>query len=239
MIPRTIHYCWFGKRPLPPLAQECIASWHKHMPDWNYRLWNEENFDINSHHYAQEAYRQGRYAFVSDYARLRALQQEGGLYMDVDMFAFRSFEPLLTLRAFAGFEGSKRHPVGMGVIASEANGEWVSEMLDAYTHRHFLLPDGSCDLTTNVQFLTSIMVAHGLQLNNSEQDYHDLHLFPTDYFYPLQTTGEYLHTGNTYCESRNLHSWGNTRTSWKERLLRLTGQKNRMRIIQLKRRLLG
>ena len=238
MIPKTIHYCWFGKNPLPALAQQCIASWHLHMPDWDYRLWNEDTFDINSTPYTQEAYQQGYYAFVSDYVRLWALQQYGGIYLDVDIFVFRSFEPLLHHTAFAGFEGSKRHPVATWVLASVAGGKWVSEMLAAYSGRHFIQANGSVDLTTNVQFLTAIMVSSGLRQDNSEQEWRDLHIFPTDYFSPRQTTGEYLRTDNTYCEHRDLHSWGNTTPSWKERLLRCVGTRNRIRIIKLKRRVL-
>ncbi len=208
------------------------------MPDWDYRMWNEETFDIDSVPYTHEAYQAGKYAFVSDYVRLWALQQYGGLYLDVDMFVFRSFEPLLHHTAFAGFEGSKRHPVGMGVLASTAHGSWIDEMCAAYEGRHFLRADGAPDLTTIVQHLTAVMAANGLRQDNSEQDYRDLHLFPTDYFSPHQTTGEYLRTDNTYCEHRDLHSWGDTKPTWKERLLRCIGTNNRIRIIKLKRRLL-
>lgn len=239
MIPKILHYCWFGPDAMPPLAEECIASWHRQMPHWEYRMWNEKNFDIGSNSYTREAYEAGEYAFVSDYVRLWALERYGGLYLDVDFEVYKPFDDLLHHTAFAGIEGSKRHPVMMGVCGSEAHGIWVSEMLEAYTGRHFLLPDGSCDLTTNVQFLSARMQSNGLRLDGSEQEYRDLHLFPVDYFSPRQTTGEYLRTNNTYCESRNLHSWSDTHSSWKERLLCLVGSRNRTRLIQLKRQLLG
>lgn len=208
------------------------------MPDWEYSLWNEETFDVDITPYTQEAYRAGKYAFVSDYVRLWALERQGGLYLDVDFEVFRPFDNLLHHTAFAGIEGSKHHPVMMGVCASIPHGSWVREMLTAYDGRHFLLPDGSLDLTTNVQYLSSIMAANGFRRDGSEQDYRDLHIFPTDYFSPRQTTGEYLRTANTYCEHRNLHTWGETKPSWKERLLRLVGARNRVRIIKLKRLLL-
>lgn len=208
------------------------------MPGWDYRLWDETSFDINTTPYTREAYQKGYYAFVSDYVRLWALQRHGGLYMDVDMFAFRSFEPLLHNKAFAGFEGSKRYPVGMGVIASTAQGAWIEEMTASYDGRHFLQSDGTPDLTTIVQHLTAVMASNGLQQNNCEQDYRDLHIYPTDYFSPHHTTGEYLRTDNTYCEHRDLGSWDRKRRSWKERLLDCLGPRNRIRIIKLKRRLL-
>ena len=114
MIPKTIHYCWFGKSEMPELAKKCIASWHKYMPEYEYKLWNEDNFDVYSVPYTKEAYDVKKYAFVSDYVRLYALNKEGGIYLDVDFEVFKSFEDLLHWDAFAGFEGSKHSPLMMG-----------------------------------------------------------------------------------------------------------------------------
>ena len=237
MIPRKIHYCWHGGGEMPQLVKNCIVSWHKYMPDWEYRLWNEDNFDVNSTPYTTEAYAAEKYAFVSDYVRLWALYHEGGVYMDVDFEVYKPFDELLDNHAFAGFEGSKHNPVMMGVCASEAHGEWVTEMLKAYEGRHFIKPDGTYDMTTNVQFLTSIMAANGFQQNGKEQYYKDLHVYPVDFFCPRQTTGEYLRTENTYCEHKGLNSWSDRDTGWKTSVLRLIGQKNMTKLIKLKRRL--
>ena len=236
MIPYKIHYCWFGRGKISQLAEDCIASWHEHMPDWEYKLWNENNFDVNTLPYTQEAYNAGKYAFVSDYVRLWALKREGGLYIDVDFEVYKPFDDLLHLKAFAGIEGSKRNPVMMGVCASEADGEWVSEMMEAYRNRHFLKPDGTLDLTTNVQFITGIMSANGFRQDGTEQNYKDLHVFPVDYFSPRQTTGEYIRTANTYCEHKGLGSWSSQKKGWKGYVLGLVGQKNMTRLIKLKRR---
>lgn len=238
-IPKTIHYCWFGNSEFPELAQKCLASWHKTMPDWQFKLWNEDNFNVNIHPYTKEAYEAGKFAFVSDYVRLFALEQEGGVYLDVDFEVYKPFDDLLSFRAFAGFEGSKYHPVMMGVCGSEAHGEWISEMLRAYNDRHFLLPDGKLDLTTNVQFVTAIMSTNGFRQDGLEQDYKDLHVFPVDYFCPGQTTGEYFRTDNTYCEHKGLNSWSKQDNGWKNRLIKLVGQKNMTRLIKLKRKLFG
>lgn len=235
MIPRKIHYCWHGYGEMPQLAKDCIASWHKYMPDWEYKLWNEDNFDVNNTPYTAEAYAAGKYAFVSDYVRLWALYHEGGLYMDVDFEAYKPFDNLLGNHAFAGFEGSKKNPLMMGVCASEAHGEWVTEMLNAYNGRNFIKPDGTHDLTTNVQFLTSIMAANGFVQNGEEQYYKDLHVYPVDYFCPRQTTGEYFRTKNTYCEHKGLNSWGGLSKGWKGRVLDVVGQRNMTRLIKLKR----
>ena len=237
MIPHKIHYCWHGHTEMPQLAKECIASWHKYMSDWEYKLWNEDNFDINITLYTAEAYAAGKYAFVSDYVRLWALYNEGGLYLDVDFEVYKPFDDLLVNHAFAGFEGSKRNPVMMGVCASEAHGEWVMEMLKAYEGRHFIKSDGTYDMTTNVKFLTSIMAANGFKQNGEEQFYKDLHVYPVDYFSPRQTNGEYFRTENTYCEHRGLNSWATEKKGWKGKVLAIVGQRNMTRLIKLKRRL--
>lgn len=223
---------------MPLLALDCIASWHEKMPDWEYILWNEDSFDVKSTPYTKEAYECGKYAFVSDYVRLWALEREGGLYMDVDFEIYKPFDELLHYHAFAGFEGSKHLPVMMGVCASEPHGQWVKEMLAAYSKLHFIRPDGMPDLTTNVQRLTAIMTANGLRQDGSEQDYKDLHVFPVDYFSPRHTTGEYIRTENTYCEHKGLSSWNAQKTGWKSLVLKLVGQNNMTRLIKLKRRII-
>ena len=123
MIPKIIHYCWFGKGPMPDLAIRCIGSWHKFMPDWDYVLWNEDNFDVSSYPYTQEAYDAKKFAFVSDVVRLKALKEIGGVYFDVDFEVYKQFDDLLDHGAFAGFEGSKQNPVMMGVVASAPGGQ--------------------------------------------------------------------------------------------------------------------
>lgn len=237
MIPRKIHYCWFGHGEMSQLAKDCIASWHKYMPDWEYKLWNEENFDIHSMPYIREAYNAGKMAFVSDVARLWALKHEGGVYMDVDFEAYKSFDSLLHYHAFAGIEGSKHNPVMMGVCASEAGGAWVTEMYNAYIDRHFNKSDGTPDLTTNVQFITSLMAAKGFRQDGTEQDYKDLHVFPVDYFSPRLTTGEYIRTANTYCEHKGLSSWNTHSKDWKNTVRSFVGQRNMTRLIKLKRKI--
>lgn len=239
MIPRIIHYCWFGKSEMPELAQKCIASWHKYMPDWKFKLWNEDNFDVNCTIYTKEAYEAKKYAFVSDYVRLWALNNEGGLYLDTDVEVFRPFDDLLKYHAFAGFEGSKHLPVGTCVMASEAGGEWIKEQLNYYNIRHFLNADGSFDLTTNVQFMNAKMCEQGFVQNGLEQDFKDVHIFPVDYFSPRQTTGEYIRTDNTYSDHLGLASWDGNIGGWKSYLRKIVGQKTMTLLIKFKRRLVG
>lgn len=261
MIPKILHYCWFGKNPLPELEQRCLASWHKHMPDWEYRWWNEETFDISSAPlYVQQAYDAHKYAFVSDYVRLWALEKFGGLYMDVDFMVYRPFDELMAqYAAFAGYEGSKRDPVMQGVIASVAHGAWVKDMLSTYETRPFIKSDGSLDMYPNTQYFTDRLEAQGFVADGVEKDFcigggmslanalndslsHNdntfmLHVFPVHYFCPVLTTGEDVRTEETYCEHKGESSWA--QQTWKGKLLSKIPSSLRTKIIKLKRKILG
>lgn len=207
------------------------------MPDYEYHLWNEDNFDVNSMVYVREAYEAKKYAFVSDVARLKALNEFGGIYFDVDFFVYKSFDDLLSYRAFAGFEGSKHNPVMMGVIASEAEGDWVGEQLSLYADRHFIV-NGKMDMTSNVAFISDHMKTKGFIPDGREQDYGDLHILPVEYFCPRLTTGEYVRTENTYCEQVSVgSSWA--KKSFKSVLLNCVHPKLRIWLIKTKRRLFG
>ena len=222
---------------MPQLAMDCIASWHKYMPDWNYKLWNEDNFDVDSVPYTHEAYVAGKYAFVTDYVRLYALSTEGGVYMDTDVEILKPLDDLLHLKAFTSYEGSKHKPPVTGLMASEADGQWVEEQLHAYDGLHFCREDGSLDTTTNTQRISAIMKANGFVCDGRKRQYKDLTVFPSEYFCPHQTTGEYLLTENTYCNHHFMSSWGDKKNKgWKGVALSILGQKNMTRLIKLKRR---
>ena len=196
------------------------------------------NFDVDSVPYTQEAYAARKYAFVTDYVRLYALSTEGGVYMDTDVEILKPLDDLLHLKAFTGYEGSKHKPPVTGLMASEANGEWVTEQLATYDNAHFLMPDGSYDTTTNTWRISRIMQANGFVCDGKMSQYKDLTVFPSDYFCPHQTTGEYLLTENTYCNHHFMGSWNKKDSKgWKGWVLNLVGQKNMTRLIKLKRRL--
>ena len=237
MIPRIIHYCWFGRGPMPDLAIKCIESWHKFMPDWEYVLWNEDNFDVSLYPYTQEAYEAKKYAFVSDVARLEALNRIGGVYFDVDFKVYKPFDDLLQDDAFAGFEGSKHNPVMMGVLGSIPGGQWVSKQLERYEGRHFII-NGVPDLTTNVKFVSDWMGRNGFLPNGKEQFFLDLHVYPVDYFCPRLTTGEYMKTSNTYCEQKEGNSsWASL--TIKDKVFKLLPTRLRIFLIKTKRFILG
>ena len=258
MIPHIIHYCWFGGNPLPELEQQCLASWKEHMPEWEYKWWNEDTFDISAAPlYVRQAYDARKYAFVSDYVRLWALEQYGGLYMDVDFEVYRPFDDLMNkYPAFAGYEGSKRKPVMQGVLASEPHGAWVRDMLATYEGREFVKPDGSYDLTPNTSYFTDRLESQGFIADGKEKDFfieesqitndispitnrkYFLHVFPVHYFCPVLTTGEDVRTQETYCEHMGESSWAE-KGGWKAKVLKWFGPKWKTRIIKLKRKLLG
>lgn len=238
MIPKVIHYCWFGHGEMPELALKCIESWHKYMPDYEYKLWNEENFDVNALPYTKEAYEAKKYAFVTDYVRLYALFTEGGIYMDTDVEILKPLDDLLGLNAFTGYEGSKYLPPVTGLMASVADGIWVKEQMDYYNReRHFLKDDGSLDLTTNTKIISSIMAENGFVADGRHKVYKDLLVFPVEFFCPRQTTGELLITNDTYCNHHFISSWSGK--SNKKKWYSFIGQKNITMLIKLKRKLLG
>ena len=153
MIPKVIHYCWFGKGKMPDLALKCLESWKKYCPDYVIKEWNEDNFDLDLYPYAREAYDNRKFAFVTDVVRLYALYHEGGIYMDTDVELVNSIDKFLHHTAFSGFESEKNVPTG--IMASVKGGTWVQENLDVYTNRKFVNSDGTLDLTTNVYLITT------------------------------------------------------------------------------------
>ena len=224
---------------MPELALKCIDSWHKFMPEYQYKLWNEDNFDIESVPYVKEAYKSRKFAFVTDYVRLYALFTEGGIYMDTDVEVLKPYDDLLSLPGFTGYEGSKFMPPVTGTMASEPGNAWVKEQLEAYGSLHFIKPDGTLDTTTNTVRISEIMKKGGFVQNGKKQVYKEMHIFPVEYFCPRQTTGEYLLTENTYCDHHCMGSWSGGKKKRSHFLLNLLGQKNVTRLIKLKRKLLG
>ena len=118
MIPKIIHYVWFGDKPSGEVEKKCIASWKKYCPDYEIKLWNEESFDLKGAGvYAQQAYDEEQWAFVSDVARLYVLKEYGGIYMDTDMEVIKSLDDFLELPAFMGFEIESE--ISTGIIGAE------------------------------------------------------------------------------------------------------------------------
>lgn len=220
MIPQIIHYIWFGEKPLTPLAEECLASWKTAMPDWLIMRWDESNFDIAvAPEYVRQAYEARKYAFVSDYVRLWALEQYGGVYVDTDVKVLKSYEPLLNDTAFIGLEESKSHLPGTCVMGCEPYCQWVRDMLALYDNIAFIKSDGSLDMTTNVKRMGEALVEKGLVPNGKEQfiEQYGLRIYTHDYFSPITSTRVMRKTKNTYSIHYFAESWrdGKRASCWR------------------------
>ncbi|WP_251623268.1 glycosyltransferase family 32 protein [Odoribacter lunatus] len=239
MIPKIIHYCWFGGNPLPELAQKCISSWKKYLPDYEIREWNERNFNIESNTYVKEAYEARKFAFVTDYVRLFALHSEGGIYMDTDVEVLKSLDRFLIHTAFSGFEDDKMIPTG--IMASEKGGRWVKDNLVYYSDRHFLKSDGTFDLTTNVITLTENMLRQGLLQNNTYQDFPGLITFyPKDFFCPKShKNGKLYLTENTYTIHHFAGSWITPYQRFKMKVCNFIGYSNTRKVVHFKQKIRG
>lgn len=180
MIPKIIHYCWFGRGKMPELYKKCIESWHNVLPEYELMYWNEDSFDINSNQYVKEAYENRKYAFVTDYVRLYALYNYGGVYMDTDVEVVQPLDDFLECEAFSGFE--KKDCVPTGIMASEKGNLVIKDLLDEYNTMRFIREDGSLNLTTNVKTITSYFKGKGIELNGMEQVINGFHMFPQRYF---------------------------------------------------------
>lgn len=208
MIPRIIHYCWFGHGEMPELVTRCIASWHTFMPDWEYRLWDENNFDIDAaSDYVREAYAARKYAFVSDYVRLWALEREGGVYLDTDVEVIRPFDELLNEKAFIGFEESKAKTLGTNVIGSEFHMSWLRDLLKYYNSLTFANQDGTLNMTPNSEIIAQYMTTKGLIRDGREQIIEGIHIFDFHHFSPITSTRVMRKTKDTYSIHHCYASW--------------------------------
>lgn len=182
MIPKTIHYCWFGRGEKSDLINNCIESWKKHLPDYEIIEWNEDNFDVNICKYTEQAYKARKWAFVADYARLYALYEFGGIYLDTDMMLYVSLNPFLDSTGFFGFES--RDFIAMSPIGAEKGNDLIHDMLMQYSNRSFVKENGEYDTTTNVRYLKKIFLSHGLKENGKKQTIMGFDIYPQYYFFP-------------------------------------------------------
>ena len=207
MIPKIIHYCWFGRNPLPESAKKCIDSWRKFLPDYEIKEWNEDNFDVNIIPYTQQAYEAKKYAFVSDYARFWILYHHGGVYFDTDVEVIRPMDDIIEKGPFMGREagafvknicnanaiGEESEKAlgvnpGLGLGVNPGLGLY-KEFLDLYNGLNFINTDGTLNTKTIVCYTTEILLKHGLDgNNNTPQEVAGVWVYPPDVFCPMDHT---------------------------------------------------
>lgn len=243
MIPKVIHYCWFGGKPLSELAEWCLASWRKHMPDYEIVRWDESNFDVKSIPFTAEAYRYGKWAFVSDYARLWAVYHHGGIYLDTDVELRQSLEPLCRRGAWVGREypmpeSPGLYPVALGLGFAMPQGHPLLETLMVeYQSRVFADPRDKEQVLTIVRLVSEVLTPRGLSLEDVRQTIDGVEVYPTEYLCPKDyATGKLHLTPHTYSIHHYDASWVSSAQRRKDHLVRSLGPAGRW-LVWLKQRL--
>ena len=218
MIPKIIHYCWFGGKELPSLTKLYIQSWKKIMPDYEIVEWNESNSPLDANDFIREALAAKQYAFVADYVRLYALYTMGGVYFDTDVMAIRSLTPFLQKKGFACFEGRDQYLVGTAVIGAEKGNDLICEFLSYYEKRHFSMGQAK-DRMANTFIFRVILEKHGLIINGEEQTLDNgFVVYPMTFFSAKNNNTNKLNiTKDTYC----IHNFSETWISAKRKLKKL------------------
>lgn len=205
-IPKIIHYCWLSEEEYPVKIRDCIDSWNRLLPDYQIKLWDRNSIDFDKWPYAKEALTLKKYAFASDIIRLIAIYSEGGIYLDSDIEVLKSFDSLLSDKAFIGFESGFR--VGPWLIAGEKGNPIIKEMLDYYVGKHFCDKNGNIDMTPNTVPITRILSEHGLKPVNDIQRLDNITIYPEEFYCPMNPwTGKINKTENTYAMHLFAGAW--------------------------------
>ena len=212
MIPQIIHYCWFGRKPLPELALKCIASWKKFFPEYEIKEWNEDNFDVDQIPYTAQAYKCKKYAFVSDYARFKIMYEHGGIYFDTDVEVVKPMDKIIEKGPFFGIETARERLLcnpGLG-FASPPELSICKEMIDAYNSMDFIHPNGQYNLKTVVRIISELLSEKGFHAALSPIKFNDIYFYPPEYFSPINyiTKAKNI-TANTHTIHHYAASWVN------------------------------
>lgn len=217
MIPKRIHYCWFGKNEKSKQVQVCIDSWRKYCPDYEIIEWNEDNFDVNYNSYTSFCYKNKKWAFLSDLARLIIVREHGGIYFDTDVEVVKRLDDLISYEAFYGFETSEYVATGLGFGAIPYH-PTVESMIKQYDE---LVQDknGSFPLISCPQLNTKALIPYGLKLNGEKQTIGGALILPVEYMNPYDDpTGRLNKTNNTISIHWYSKSWMNRRTVLRSKL---------------------
>lgn len=227
MIPKIIHYCWFGGNPLPELALKCIDSWKKHMPDYEIMEWNESNFDVNIIPYTQQAYEAKKYAYVSDYSRMWILYHFGGIYLDTDVEVLKDLTPIIEKGPYMGCENridefSSKLKVATGLgMACEKSNSLVKDMMNLYENRQFTMRENN-SVVTVVTIISDLLYERGLKSVNEIQVIDNFYIYPAEYFAPRISAQHNIPvTDNTYTKHHYARTWMPRKVRIKIKLLEI------------------
>lgn len=242
MIPKIIHYCWFGEKELPPEAKKCINSWEKYFPEYEIRRWDESNFNFKCCKYTEGAYIEKKWAFVSDYARFWALYNYGGVYFDTDVEVIASFEDILNNGPFMGCEPSRNGRIyvnpGLGLAAQSGNC-FIEKILSKYDTLEFKMEKNGV-VDTIVDITTNALVCEGYRGENKIESIAGFNIYPIEYFCPMNpVSGEMKLTENTHSIHHYSASWQSNYSRLKTKVQRSLGEKMTKRIIDIKGKIRG
>lgn len=227
MIPKTIHYCWFGGKPMPTELKKYIKTWKKKCPDYEIKEWNESNFDINSNEFVKAAYLSKKWAFVSDYVRLYVIYKYGGIYLDTDVELLKNLDHLLNNELFLGIQQNDSYATtGLGFGATPKN-IYVKQMLDVYDGLKF---DSKNVINLACPILvTDVLKKYGYKIENRTQVLCDgaIIVYSSEYFDPIAPgSSKNLMSQNSYSVHHYTSSWLSKKTILKRKLCNLIGQNN-------------
>ena len=213
MIPKRIHYCWFGNNPKPRLIQKCLASWKRLLPDWEISEWNETNYDVTKNAYIAEAYKQKKWAFVVDYARFDILNQYGGVFFDTDVELLKPIpDSFLAYQAFTGFESDETVNPGL-VYASQPDQSVLQAIMSTYEHKQFGEKING-RMENIVDIVTGVLDGKGLKKNNSFQVIEGIAVFPKEYFCCFNHETQAFEIGS---ETISVHHYAASWSPWYRR----------------------
>lgn len=211
MIPKIIHFCWFGRNPYPEKVEICMKTWKKYLPDYEFKLWNEDSFDLNTCSFAKEAYENGKYAFVSDFVRIYALYHYGGIYLDTDIEIKKSFNDILNKKLVLGTDDEGHLTAFM---AAEKETSYFKKLYDLYLDMPFVLENGKFNDVVNNIWMEDLLTEYGYTVSNRYQKLEqDIEVFPDDFFHARSlVSGNYNITKNTYCIHQHTLLWVSNKT---------------------------
>ncbi len=237
MIPKTIHYCWFGRNKKSRLIEKCIESWHRYCPDYEIIEWNEDNFDINICPYVTQAYEQKKWAYVSDYARFYILNEYGGIYLDTDVELLKPLDDLLENDSFAGFASDDIVATGL-IFACNKNNWLCKSVLKSYDGEEFVW-DNPDKILAIGRRVTKILTDSGLKTDGTMQTVNSTVIYPKEYFNPTDGDMRIKASDKAYSVHHYAATWFPAHKRFLNSIKRFIGSDNMKKYYSLKEKITG